>query len=165
MAQILGQPEVVLAVGSWPAVRPSLDPVSVERTWLKVNRTTIRFALPGLRHIQRAIANLRPTWLLIGDDLDDESIAALTTAGRELSPDLRTAMLGPHDDVERCLRWTRRGCSVYLVNTATAERVVRCVRLSWSFQLVVIDECFCDVARHPHIEPLRTPRRSGRGTT
>lgn len=157
MAQMPGQQEIILAVGSWPAVKPSLDPNAVERTRLTVMRTQIRFAPPGVRQVERAAADLRPTWLLLAGGLDDEQITALIAAGRTASPDLRSAMLGPPGDVDRCVRWTRRGCSVYLVDTATAQRVVRCVRLSCSFQLVVIDECFYDPARCARIDSTAAP--------
>lgn len=157
---MLGHPEIILVVGAWPAVQPSVDPLSIKHTQLTVKRTRIRFALPKVRQIEQAVAELRPAWLLLADGLDDEAVATLTAAGRAVDPTLRTAMLGPPDDVDRCLRWTRRSCSVYLVNSATAERVVRCIRLSYNFQLVVIDECFYETARRAHVDPISplTPR-------
>jgi hypothetical protein len=157
MAQMLGQAEVILAVGTWPAVLPTLNPLAVKRTQLTVMRMQIRFTTPGPRHVARAVADLQPAWLLLAGGLDDDAVAALIAAGRATSPDLRSAMLGPPDDVGRCLRWTRRGCSVYLVDTSTAERVVRCLRLSCSFQLVVIDECFYDPLRRARLDSTAAP--------
>src|SRR5262249_47355431 len=115
---MLGQTEVVLVVGSWPAVQPGIDSLSVKHIQLTVKRTRIRFALPKVRPVEQAVAALRPCWLLLGDGLDDDLIASWMAAGRAVNPALKIAMLGPPGDVDRCLRWTRRSCSVYLVNTA-----------------------------------------------
>jgi DNA-binding NarL/FixJ family response regulator len=158
MDTVLGHAEVMLVVGSWPAVRLRLD--HLEHAHLTVKRMEIRFVAARVRQVEQAVAALRPSWLLLADGLDDEEVATLMAAGRAVDPDLRTAMLGPPDDVERCLRWTRRCCSVYLVNSASAERVVRCIRLSYDFQLVVIDECFYAAARRTQIDPIAplTPR-------
>jgi len=160
MAEMLRRTEVMLVVGSWPAVQSGLDPLSARHAQITVKRTRIRFAPPKVRQIEQAVADLRPTWLLLADGLDDDSVAMLMAAGRAVDPELRIAMLGAPGDVERCLRWTRRSCSVYLVNSATPERVVRCTRLSCNFQLVVVDECFYEAARRAHIDPISplTPR-------
>jgi len=142
----MAQTETVLVVGSWPAVLPSLDRLPVERAQLTVQRTRIRFTVPGVHAVERAVAHLQSAWLLLSSGLDDDAVTALTAAGRTVNPALRTALLGEPHDVERCLRWTRRDCSVYLADSASPERVVQCVRLSCGFQLVVIDDCFAEAA-------------------
>lgn len=150
----------ILVVGTWLAVRPHPDPLPVEQASAAVGKMSIGFADPKIRHVEQAVAAQRPSWLLLADGLDEEAITVLVGAGRAVGVHLRVAMLGPVGDVDRCLRWTRRFCSVYLVNTASVKRVVRCVRLSSSGGLVVIDESFFEAARSKRVDlvaPL-TPR-------
>jgi len=150
----------ILVVGTWSAVRSHPDPLPAEQGPPAVGQMSICFANPKIRQVEQAVAAQRPSWLLLADGVDEQAVTPLVRAGRAVSAHLRVAMLGPCGDVDRCLRWTRRFCSVYLASTASVQRVVRCVRLSSSGGLVVIDECFYEAARRERVDPVAplTPR-------
>ncbi len=66
------------------------------------------------RQLKQVVGNRQPQWILLADGLDEDVLDSLVHAARAILPTLRLAMVGPSDNVERCERWARRGCGVYL---------------------------------------------------
>lgn len=151
---VRGAGELVVLVGSWPSLPPGDGHLVVD------DQAVIVPCAPKPRRLREAVAGPRPAWLLVGTDIDEDALEQLVHACRVRSASVRLAMLGPPGDVERCARWVRRGCSVYLASSSTVERVVRCLRLSRRCHVVVVDDCFELASRNRQMQPLaRLTRR------
>src|SRR5258708_6480652 len=105
----------VVLVGTWRAIRDRTQPAVLER-----GRIT---CCPSDPHrLREVLSRARPAWLLMGD-MPDETTERLAAGAKATSPQTRLAMLGPDDDMHRCQRWMRRGCSVYLDRDSGLKRV------------------------------------------
>jgi len=105
----------VVLIGTWRAIRDRTQPAVLER---------VRFTCcpPDAHRLREVLSRMRPAWLLIGD-MADEATERLAACAKATSPQTKLAMLGPDDDMQRCQRWMRRGCSVYLDRGSALKRV------------------------------------------
>jgi len=92
--------------------------------------------------LQRRLRDTRPAWLLVGRGLDDAAAAALVRAGRAVHPDLHVCLLGASEDVTCYHRWARRGCSLYLADSAGADCVAFALTAVIDHDVVIIDRAF-----------------------
>jgi DNA-binding NarL/FixJ family response regulator len=141
----LRRPLVVL-VGLWPSMPAGLD-------ILRARGLLIQRCPPDVRSLKELIASLHPTWLLIGQGPDEVTIRTLVHSGQAMDPDLQLAMLGPIDDLRRCDRWMRRGCSVYLASDADADRVAAVLTVAGELKITIVDRVFRDAARARLVPP------------
>jgi DNA-binding NarL/FixJ family response regulator len=105
----------VLLVGGWRAIRDRSQPAIVEQV-------QITCCPSDVHRLREVLSRTRPSWILLGD-LADEVTERTATCSRATSPQTKLAMLGPDDDMQRCQRWMRRGCSVYLDRDSGLKRV------------------------------------------
>lgn len=105
----------VLLVGGWRAIRDRSQPTVVDRV-------QITCCPSDVHRLREVLSRTRPGWLLIGD-MTDEAAERCATCARATSSQSKLAMLGPDDDMQRCQRWMRRGCSVYLDRESGLKRV------------------------------------------
>ncbi len=141
----LAQPLVVL-VGIWPSLPLDLDAQHA-------NGLVIQRCPTDARPLKEMIASQHPTWLLIGHGPDEITIRTLVHSGQAMSPDLQLAMLGSAEDVRRCERWMRRGCSVYLTSDADLDRVAAILTVAGRLKVTVVDRVFRDAARARLVPP------------
>lgn len=106
----------VVLVGTWRAIRDRAQPTVLDHV-------QITCCPADSQRLREVLSRTRPAWLLIGD-LPDEAAERLAGCAKATSPQTRLAMLGPDDDMHRCQRWMRRGCSVYLDRDSGLRRLV-----------------------------------------
>ena len=94
------------------------------------------------RALRHALASKRPIWLLVGEGGEDEALFALVAAARRMAPEIRIAVLGPADDIDRCESWLRRGARVYFAGTTSVEGALADPRHALDHDRLVIDACF-----------------------
>jgi len=92
--------------------------------------------------LQRRLRASGATWLLLGRGLDDATAATLARCARAVQPDLHVCLLGAPDDVNCYHRWARRGCSLYLVDSAGADCVAFALTAITNHEIVIIDRAF-----------------------
>jgi DNA-binding NarL/FixJ family response regulator len=139
---------VVVLVGALPGLAPALV-----NDRLVVDGFTILRCAPRSRALAHAIMSERPTWLLVGAGLDEERQSYVIQAARVVAPGLRIAVLGPDHDLERCDRWVRRCCAVYLSMETPLERLLRVLYFSESFRTAIVDECFLQARQLQYVQP------------
>ena len=137
---------IVVLVGRWPSLPLGLDV-------LQVDGLVVQRCPTDARPLKEMIVSQHPTWLLIGHGPDEVTIRTLVHSGQAMSPDLQLAMLGPTDDLRRCERWMRRGCTVYLASNADVERVATVLTLAGRLKITVVDRVFRDAARARMVPP------------
>ncbi len=106
--------------------------------------------MPEVSQLQQTVVNCHPAWLMMGAARDDTMLHSLWQSVRGIWG-LRLAMLGPLDDANRCERWVRQGCVVYLAISSTMERVASALHAAETSDVVIIDRVFQLLA-----ESLRT---------
>ncbi|HEX5493723.1 MAG TPA: response regulator transcription factor [Mycobacteriales bacterium] len=89
-----------------------------------------------------AFRTVQPTWLVVGRGPDDHDTRALLTSCRSVCPGARLAILGQSRDPDRVDRWMRRGCSVYLSETSSLNRVLAAMSTSTRCDVQVVDQAF-----------------------
>lgn len=139
------EPLVVL-IGQWSSM-------PAEQKTLDARGLCFHRCLPDARQLKKQIAELHPTWLLIGRGPDEVTIRTLVHAGQAMSPDLQLAMLGSTEDLRRCERWMRRGCIVYLPADADADRVAAVLTVAGELKITIVDRIFRDAARARLVPP------------
>jgi DNA-binding NarL/FixJ family response regulator len=92
-------------------------------------------------------------WLLVGPDLDDRETHRAYSAAKAVREDLKLAILGPSRDWRRCERWLRRGCRVYLDDTAEPDRVAGAVDAAESLHINVTDRSFVQILQERSAGP------------
>lgn len=105
----------VVLVGTWRAIRDRTQPTVLDRV-------RITWCPPDGNRLRELLSRTRPAWVLIGD-MADEITERLAACAKAASSQTKLAMLGPRDDMQRCQRWMRRGCSVYLDRDSALKRV------------------------------------------
>lgn len=151
MTAQLGIPtERVLVVGRWPAVdgewpknraEPSRRPVLGGRE-IRLRDATVSCYPANLDLVRKAFPVVHPTWLVVGRGPDDDDAQSLITSCRSVCPDSRLAMLGQVRDSRRADRWMRRGCSVYLSETSSLNRLLTAMSTSARCDVQIIDHVF-----------------------
>lgn len=144
-----GQPTAVL-IGSWMALSDGQDS-------LAIHDITVERCVADVRALQQVLCERCPTWLLIGLGLDDEAAAALARTGQVVLPNLLLGVFSAPDDMRGYQRWARRGCSLYLGDTASPDCVQFALSAIASHEIVVIDRAFCPLASG--VEPPRITSR------
>jgi DNA-binding NarL/FixJ family response regulator len=110
--------------------------------------------------LRELLSRTRPDWLLIGD-MADEATERLAACAKATSPLTRLAMLGPEDDMQRCQRWMRRGCSVYLDRDSGLKRVASALLAATDSDLLVYSRTLYLHMRQVH-DPLAYPALTSR---
>jgi DNA-binding NarL/FixJ family response regulator len=81
-----------------------------------------------------------PDWLLIGQVGSDDTLRDVIAQCRLVIPGARLAMLGSRKDhPRRAESWIRRGCTVYLCETSSVERVLLTLDAATRLDLQVFD--------------------------
>jgi DNA-binding NarL/FixJ family response regulator len=107
------------------------------------------------------IGRIQPTVILFGENVGDELAQQVMLAG--CRTDRTVAMLGQPDDEQRCGRWTRHGCAVYLSVNSDAARVLRVLRCVVDNDIIAVDRgiyLHFERARYHGPIPSITPRES-----
>lgn len=131
-----------LLVGSWAAMND-------REIALRVGGLVIERCAADVDVLREALGDRRLGWLLLGTGLDDATASALATAAWTARPDLRLGLLGMAEDAASCRRWTRRGCSVYLVETAGPECVRFALTAAATHDVVIFDRAFSPDPEEP----------------
>ena len=124
-----------ILIGSWRAM-------AEPETALLVDGICIERCEAELGALQRKVRALDPTWLLVGRGLDDGIAAALVRGARAVQPALHVCLLGAPGDVTFYHRWARRGCSLYLVESAGADCVAFALSAVIDHEIVIVDRTF-----------------------
>lgn len=132
--------QTVLLAGRWSA----LVDVNAAHPWSGVDLVRCP---PKVRDLQDFVRRHRPTWLVLGEGLDEDVAIELSHAGRAAAAGLRLAVLGPALDLERCELWMRRRCLVYLSVETSVERAANVLRMAQEHCVVAIDRCFQELAQ------------------
>ena len=138
---------LVVLVGGWSGVPDECQEV-------RARRVIVRRVPAEVRHLKETIAAAHPLWLLIGPEVEEQTIRSVVLSCQAMHPDLQLAMLGEVGDLRRCERWMRRGCRVYLESSAGVERVAAALDVAHTLRLVVVDRVFPDAARARQIPPI-----------
>jgi DNA-binding NarL/FixJ family response regulator len=105
------------------------------------------------RSVTHAIAARHPSWLLMGCGLDEDSQTYLLQMARTVSPGLRVAALGSDQDLERCDRWVKRCCAVYLSADTSLERLLGVLEFAETSRTAIVDECFLTARQLQYGQP------------
>lgn len=129
--------EKVALVGGWPSLMPNEEEVLVG------GATVIRCSAE-LRPMTRLFSRDRFQWLIIGADQDESIIGSVRLLRNHLQPAMRWSLagLGSADDGERCERFLRRGCNIYLNCCRDPMTVLGVLGIAQSLHLAIIDDCF-----------------------
>jgi hypothetical protein len=114
----------VLVVGAWRALDAewaARTPETAPALWL--HDTMVLRGSPDPAERRRQARSTQPTWLLIGGVPREDDLPEVVSHSRVMAPGARLAMLGSQRDRGRAESWIRRGCTVYMSETATVERV------------------------------------------
>lgn len=88
------------------------------------------------------IHSVQAEWMLVGERIDDSEIHRTFSRAKAIREDLKLAILGPRRDWRRCERWQRRGCRVYLEDTADLHRTAEAIRIAHELGVNVTDRSF-----------------------
>lgn len=125
----------VALLGEWPMLPHGQSKVQV------ASAVIVRCPVePKL--LKRIALEFGPSWLLLGEGLQEEKLSSLTTLVRLVTPRVRLAVFGRTDDIDRYERWLARGASVYLQSTITPAQAVHVLVLAEDERIIVIDESF-----------------------
>ena len=94
------------------------------------------------KRLRSAVLQLSPSWLLLGDGLEDDKLASLVNIVQLVMPMVRLAVLGSTNDLDRCDRWIARGAKAYLRSTIQPTQVLQVLLLADEVGVAVIDESF-----------------------
>jgi DNA-binding NarL/FixJ family response regulator len=81
-------------------------------------------------------------WVLAGPEADDTDIQRAVQRMTRNWADPMLAILGRSSDWRRCDRWTRRGCRVYLSDTADSRRVGAAIHAAHTLEITIVDQVF-----------------------
>ena len=142
--------ERVLVVGRWPSVDREWDRSPVEPPGrpaaggreIRLRDTVVSCCPANPELVRKAFRALHPTWLVVGQGPDDDDTQSLIGACRSVCPGTRLAILGQVRDALRVDRWMRRGCSVYLSETSSLNRLLVVLSTSTRCDVQIIDHGF-----------------------
>lgn len=126
--------DVGIVVGRWSAL-PKLAALSLGTVHLQS-------CAADVRQLKEAFARHHHPWLLVGDGVAERTIQELWYSARLMRPAARLAMLGKRDDLQRCHRWLRRGCSVYLRSPSRRAELQEALRAACALNAIVIGRGF-----------------------
>lgn len=95
----------------------------------------------------RQIALEEPTlsWVILGEGIEDSTLAGLWMTLHLVQPKVKLAVLGDVTDLERCDRWLARGAEAYLRSTVAPLGAFRILLAAAESQVLVIDQMFVNV--------------------
>jgi len=139
-------PMMVALLGGWsmlrgPDLRLEAGPAIITRC-------------PGEPKLLKEISlQLSPSWLVLGEGLEDERLSSLASVVQQVTPKVRLAVLGTEHDPDRYERWLARGANAYLRSTMQPAQAMRSLILAHEVGLVVVDESFPRqrLARQAHL--------------
>jgi len=88
---------------------------------------------------KKQLIAVRPSWIVVGEGIEEYRLTVLVGLARQMNPRARVAALGAADDLERCDRWLRRGCEVYLNSSTSVERLITVLQLASLAAVVAFD--------------------------
>lgn len=92
--------------------------------------------------LQRATLQLTPAWLILGEGLEDDLLASLSTVVQLVKPSVKLGVLGNAADSDRCDRWLARGAAAYLRSTIQPSDALHILFAAEDTEVVVIDQLF-----------------------
>jgi len=125
----------VVLVGWWKAVA-RLPSGTILHEEIEIHQCADADLLAATVH------SVRAEWMLVGEQIDDSEIHRAFSRAKATREDLKLAILGPRRDWRRCERWQRRGCRVYLEDTADLRRTAEAIRTAHGLGVNVTDRSF-----------------------
>lgn len=137
----------VVVIGTWSALQgewPSGGtPPRNRDSACRIFGSLVMRCPPDLRGLREQSRSESPDWLLIGKVGSDDTLPDIVAQCRLLIPGARLAMLGSRNDhPHRAESWIRRGCTAYLCETSSVERVLRALDAASRLELQVFDHTF-----------------------
>lgn len=128
----------------------------------RIGRTVLVPCEADERSYGRAVRAHWPQWVVLGARLDDDVRRTLVQVGKLIRGDLLVAVIASDGDLAACERWLRRGCSAYLSDTASAERLCGILDFVSETGVVTVDRCFQENTVRRQVGPVRDlTRREG----
>jgi len=134
------QPRFAIVIGLWPALAQPMEGLVDDRMVLAASE-------PIPSKVKAHIAHCRNPWLLFGRGVDDAVLVQLWRSAATMRPAARLAMLGTPEDCRRCDRWLRRGCSVYLPESARRHDVEQILTLATGLDVSIVAHEFVAARR------------------
>jgi DNA-binding NarL/FixJ family response regulator len=132
----MGMNQVTVAlIGRWQALDSGQGRTSIGGVDI------VRYPASGAR-LTRLVASRRVSWLLFGDDREDDQIESLRAMAGRAGGAPAVAILGPRTDWRRCDRWLRRGCQAYLDADSSVVRISTVLHIAAACDVVIADSCF-----------------------
>lgn len=120
-------------LGEWPMLREPGPEILVG--------SALFTRYPHDRILLRSIAlQLSPSWLVLGQGLDDERLVSLATLVRLAVPNVQLMILGSTNDLDRYDRWLARGARAYLRTTLQPAQALQVMLLGDEVDVAVVDE-------------------------
>lgn len=128
-------PKIVALLGLWPALakrhaRHEIGPVVI-----------IRCPEDAVL-LRRAALEFSPSWLILGEGLEDDFLVSLSTVVQLVKPTVKVAVFGDPADPERCERWLARGATAYLPWTVQPSEALRILFVADETEVIIIDKVF-----------------------
>jgi DNA-binding NarL/FixJ family response regulator len=80
-----------------------------------------------------------PSWLVLGQGLDDERLVSLANLVRLAVPSIQLMILGSTNDLDRYDRWLARGATAYLRTTIQPAQALKVMVLADEVDVAVVD--------------------------
>ncbi|MBW8486448.1 response regulator transcription factor [Actinomadura parmotrematis] len=135
--------QIVLVIGEWAALEGERARAGAPRIGpdgCRMHGSLIFHGGPDAAEPSARLRAVQPDWLLVswGQSDEDELLKAVGQWRLRL-PGARLAMLGSQQDRQRAESWIRRGCTVYLSEASTIERVLGTLLAASRLDLQVFD--------------------------
>jgi DNA-binding NarL/FixJ family response regulator len=133
----------IFLLGSWPALEAEWPRVPahdrVDDSTVRVHDSLITRPSAGSPHLRRHVRTAVPHWLLAGHLSQEERLIDMVAQCRVMAPSARLAMLGSFKDRGRAESWVRRGCTVYMSETSSVDRVLFTLSVAGTLDLQIVD--------------------------
>ena len=83
---------------------------------------------------------LSPSWLVLGQGLDDDRLVSLANLVQLAIPDIRLMVLGSTNELDRFDRWLGRGARAYLRSTVQPAQALRVMSLADEVDVAVVSK-------------------------
>jgi DNA-binding NarL/FixJ family response regulator len=129
----------IVLVGSWRAVFGLEKP-------MRTRRMTIYPSSAERASLRQVALGVQLNWLLLGEGIDKDQLFGVVASIRSLQPQVKLAVLGPLDDLDRCESWLRHGAQVYLGVDASVEKMIGAMKQAVQLDAGIFDERFQQLA-------------------
>lgn len=130
-----GAQKTVALIGDWARVREAAEDPTV-------GETLIVRCPDNTMQLRTTISRVKPSWIILGEGLDDERLLVLATVVSMAQPSVKLAVLGNAEDPGRCQRWLDRGASAYLRSAVSPHDALQILYAAQQSGIFVVDELF-----------------------